>query len=203
MTIADNSYIYLTDSECTKASSIFQLGVLFGNIFIGPVTDAFGRKLPFFSLVPATILTQVLGCYTSTKMAFFVYRFVSGFLTGTLTVVSFVYGQELLPKKVWALSGNAMPCIFALGIACLAFAGQVLDSAVKIILWTSLPFLLLCIPMIHSPESPRWLLSGGKPDKSAKVFSSLAKYNSNADHQEPVLKSSPPGPKGMNKMAML
>lgn len=34
--------IKLTKDECSKATSIFQLGVLVGNLIIGSVTDTFG-----------------------------------------------------------------------------------------------------------------------------------------------------------------
>ena len=62
--------------------------------------------------------SKVLGCiFATTVELFFAYRFVSGLLTGTLTVLGFVYGNELLPKTVWSFTGNAIPCVFALGIA--------------------------------------------------------------------------------------
>ena len=69
-----------------------------------------------------------------------------------------------------------------------AFAGQVLETPRSIILWTSLPFLILMLPVYHAPESPRFLLAQGQLDKAAAVFSTLAKYNGKLDHQEPVLK---------------
>ena len=41
----------------------------------------------------------------------------------------------LLDILVWAVTGNVMPFIFAIGIACLAFAGEMLVSAQSVILW--------------------------------------------------------------------
>jgi len=195
LTPLDSSYIHLTKEECSKATSIFQLGVLIGNLIIGSVTDTFGRKRPFFTLVPTHILLQFIGTFQTTKTAFYVYRLLSGFVTGTLTVICFVYGQEILPKTVWAVTGNVMPFIFAIGIACLSFAGEMLVSAQSIILWTSLPFIACSLLTYHAPESPRWLLARGDRQKAAEVFNHLAKMNGKLDHQEPVLKSSPPGPK--------
>ena len=63
-----------------------------------------------------------------------------------------------------------------------------LETPRAIILWTSLPFLILMLPVYHAPESPRFLLAQGQLDKAAAVFSTLAKYNGKLDHQEPVLK---------------
>ena len=42
LTPIDSTYIHLTKEECSKATSIFQLGVLIGNLIIGSVTDTFG-----------------------------------------------------------------------------------------------------------------------------------------------------------------
>jgi len=194
LTQPESTYVQLTKEECSKATSIFQLGVLVGNLIIGSVTDSFGRKRPFFAFVPAHICLQIVGTFITTKNAFYCYRLASGFITGTLTVISFVYGQEILPKTVWALTGNVMPFVFALGIACLAFAGQVLTSAQDIILWTSAPFLVCSLLTYHAPESPRWLLAKGDREGAARVFNHLAHLNGKLDHQEPVLKRSQPGP---------
>ena len=106
-----------------------------------------------------------------------------------------------------------MPFVFAIGIAVLAFCGQVLVSAQSIILWerseespqsrlifekrgfenfikTSLPFLLCSLLTYHAPESPRWLLACSQRERAAQVFNHLAKMNGQVDHQEPVLKPS-------------
>ena len=150
LTSEGNPFLLLTPTDCSKASSIFQLGVLFGNLLIGPITDTKGRKIPFFVCSFLIILVQgtfhnlfkpfsqvcpltdqghpdgalfvkclqVLGCIFVTSVElFFAYRFISGLLTGTLTVLGFVYGNELLPKSVWSFTGNVIPCVFALGIA--------------------------------------------------------------------------------------
>ena len=73
--------------------------------------------------LPETIFLnrfKVCGCtFVTTINSFFAYRFISGLLTGTLTVLCFIYGNELLPKSVWSMTGNVMPCVFALGIAAL------------------------------------------------------------------------------------
>ena len=71
-------------------------------------------------------LLKVLGCtFVSSVELFFAYRFISGLLTGTLTVLGFVYGNELLPKTVWSFTGNVIPCVFALGIAGLGTGFQI------------------------------------------------------------------------------
>ena len=174
--------------------------------------------------MPFHVIIQIIGVYQSTKTAFYIYRLASGFVTGTLTVLCFVYGQEILPKSgnlsyiykisngflVWAITGNVMPFVFAIGIAVLAFCGQVLVTAQSIILWesfekfalftesfsrknfvqTSLPFLLCSLLTYHAPESPRWLLACSQRERAAQVFNHLAKMNGQIDHQEPVLKPS-------------
>ena len=71
-------------------------------------------------------LLKVLGCtFVSSVELFFAYRFISGLLTGTLTVLGFVYGNELLLKTVWSFTGNVIPCVFALGIAGLGTGFQI------------------------------------------------------------------------------
>ena len=48
--------------------------------------------------------------------------------------------KEYLPTKIWALSGNIFPFFFAIGIALLAAAGQLLNSVNSILLWSSRGF---------------------------------------------------------------
>ena len=58
LTTEGNPFLLLTATDCSKASSIFQLGVLFGNLLIGPITDTKGRKIPFFVCSFLMILVQ-------------------------------------------------------------------------------------------------------------------------------------------------
>ena len=58
LTTEGNPFLLLTATDCSKASSIFQLGVLFGNLLIGPITDTKGRKIPFFVCSFLIILVQ-------------------------------------------------------------------------------------------------------------------------------------------------
>ena len=58
LTTEGNPFLFMTNTDCSKASSIFQLGVLFGNLLIGPITDTKGRKIPFFVCSFLIILVQ-------------------------------------------------------------------------------------------------------------------------------------------------
>ena len=42
----------------------------------------------------------------------------------------------MLPTKLWAFSGNIFPFLFAIGIALLAIAGEMLESVTDILLYT-------------------------------------------------------------------
>jgi len=181
----------MSDTETAQASSIFMFGVALGNILIGPVTDKKGRKTAYFALIPAIVALQVLGTFSYSAYSFFLFRFMSGVMTGAEGVVSFVYGQELLPTKVWAFSGNVFPSFFAVGIALLAIAGQMLNSVTQILLWTSLPTLILLFPLFWGAyESPRWLLSQGRSEEAATVLVGIAQRNG-VDLEKPDLKSNP------------
>lgn len=106
-------------------------------------------------------------------------------------MVCFVYGQELLPTKLWAFSGNVFPFFFACGIALLSLAGEMLTSVDEILYWTSLPCLILLFPIIIGAyESPRWLLSQGRPDEAAEVLVKIAEKNG-INLEKPELKSNP------------
>ena len=62
------------------------------------------------------IQKQVVGTFCYSTNSFFLFRLLSGIVAGAAGVVCFVYGQELLPTKLWAFSGNVFPFFFACGI---------------------------------------------------------------------------------------
>ncbi|CBY23045.1 unnamed protein product [Oikopleura dioica] len=184
---------HLSEWEVSLASSIYMLGVMGGNFAMGIIADTYGRKRPFFGVIPALILLQVFGIFCWSVHSFLVFRLISGFLTGALGLVGFVYQQELLPSNIWAISGNISPGVFAMGIALLALIGQIFDSYSTILLISSLPFITSLLPLLTGiPESPRWLLAQNRIDESAAVFVMLASKNG-VKMELPELKSPPAG----------
>ncbi|CAG5096818.1 Oidioi.mRNA.OKI2018_I69.XSR.g14795.t1.cds [Oikopleura dioica] len=184
---------HLSELQVSLASSIYMLGVMGGNFVMGIVADTYGRKRPYFAVLPLLIILQVFGTLCWSVNSFLAFRLVSGFLTGGLGLVGFVYQQELLPSNVWAISGNISPGVFAIGIAFLALIGQLFDSYSTILLISSLPFIFSLLPLfIGIPESPRWLLSQNRIDESAAAFVLLANKNG-IKMDPPELKSPPAG----------
>ena len=54
----NGSWFFESTTEKDMASSIYMFGVMLGNIIIGPITDKFGRRKPYFALVPLRTLIQ-------------------------------------------------------------------------------------------------------------------------------------------------
>lgn len=54
---------HLSEWEVSLASSIYMLGVMGGNFAMGIIADTYGRKRPFFGVIPALILLQVFGIF--------------------------------------------------------------------------------------------------------------------------------------------
>lgn len=164
---------YLADITQT----ITMLGILFGNMVFGYLSDKFGRKNP---LVWAVILQSTSGTiagFSPWFPLFLLMRFLAALATGGTMVTSFVLIMELVGTEWRTVLGILYQIPFNLGHLLLPAMSYFLRDWRYFQAAISLPSLVLIFYYWVLPESPRWLLADGRQEEAIKVLEKAANHN--------------------------
>ncbi|MBC2666826.1 MFS transporter [Novosphingobium flavum] len=142
------------------------LGAIAGGAFWGAMADRMGRKPVFVASVALTGLASVMLAFTPERswqyMALM--RVIIGFGTGGFFVQISMIHEFLPPRRRAALTG-LVSAITTIGLLLGAASGA---FVVPLLGWRGtfalggLPVLLALAALVLLPESPRWLLLGGR-----------------------------------------
>ncbi|XP_072095283.1 solute carrier family 22 member 15 isoform X2 [Mobula birostris] len=173
---------YLIRQEAYKvnlAGSLFFLGLLFGNILFGPLSDQFGRKPIFLIGLFLDVVFGFISAAAPNYEIFALMRLLVGFVNGGMSLVAFVLTQEFVGKSYWALTGSLTNLVFAFGIAAFAVIGYFIRDWRVLTAAANCPGVLFFFFFITIPESPRWLYSQGRTEEAEEVLQSIAYRNGN------------------------
>jgi MFS family permease len=178
------------------------LGAAVGAAIGGPAADRFGRK-PLLIIDMAILATgAVFSAFAENALAVLFGQFLIGIGIGIDFPVSASYVSETMPKRqrsrmmvaTIALQSVGMLIGAAVALTLLRLHGEAIDW--RFILGaTGAGAFAFMLARMWLPESPRWLLEHGQPDKAAHVVTGLTKT--------PVEHPSEPPPPGDRSMAVL
>ncbi|XP_068163644.1 organic cation/carnitine transporter 2-like [Antennarius striatus] len=159
-------------------STIFLLGVLFGSLISGQISDRFGRK----PVLIATMITQevfnIVQTFSPTWTVFCVLFFITGFSHTSNYVAAFVLGAEILSGHVRVMFLSlALNCGFSSGYMLLSLVAYFIRDWKHLLFVSSIPGLILIPIWWLIPESPRWLLSVGRVEEAEATVRKIAKFN--------------------------
>jgi len=168
------------------------VGSIMGVICAGSMSDYLGRKLTM--LISAVLFSvSAIGCAVCLGFgALVVYRLVGGIGIGIVSIVSPIYISEISPAKVrgtmvslyqlaitvgfvlayivnWAIMENAgaeYSGFWSVLFSQQMWRGMLGSETFVALLFFAIIFLI--------PESPRWLMTKGRFDRAAAIFSKLA-----------------------------
>lgn len=162
--------------------SALVLGAAFGAAFGGPAADRFGRK-PLL-IIDMAILTigAIFSGAAENALAVLAGQFLIGVGIGIDFPVSASYVSETMPKRersrmmvaTIALQSVGMLLAAAVALTLLRLHGQAIDWR-YIVGATGAGAFFFMLARMWLPESPRWLLEHGHPDKAALVVTGLTK----------------------------
>ncbi|ENN73834.1 hypothetical protein YQE_09568, partial [Dendroctonus ponderosae] len=193
---------YLAD----LAQTVTMLGILFGNMVFGYLSDnhwkivrsycineiammekitysdihlfcRFGRKLPLVGAVILQAVSGTIAAFSPWFSLFLIMRFFAALATGGTMVTSFVLIMELIGTEWRTVVGILYQIPFNLGHILLPVISYFLRDWRYFQAAISLPSLALIFYYWVMPESPRWLLAGGKREEAIKVLEKAAKSN--------------------------
>ncbi|CAH0553198.1 unnamed protein product [Brassicogethes aeneus] len=159
------------------AQTITMLGILFGNMIFGYLSDRFGRKDPLLWAVIIQAITGLGAAFSPWLILFLIMRFFAALATGGTMVTSFVLVMELIGTEWRTVLGILYQIPFNLGHLTLPLFSYFLRDWRYFQAAISAPSIFLIVYYWILPESPRWLLSVGKTDDAIKTLEAAAKGN--------------------------
>ncbi|KAJ8958307.1 hypothetical protein NQ318_017453, partial [Aromia moschata] len=159
------------------AQTVTMLGILFGNMLFGYLSDRFGRRNP---LVCAVILQAASGLAAALSPwfpLFLVMRFLAALATGGTMVTSFVLVMEIVGTEWRTVLGILYQIPFNLGHLLLPVIGYFLRDWRYFQAAISIPSVALVSYYWLLPESPRWQLAVGQKEEAVAMLKKAAKRN--------------------------
>ncbi|XP_062906805.1 solute carrier family 22 member 15-like isoform X1 [Mobula hypostoma] len=169
--IGDDSY------KISLASSVYFFGVLIGVVTFGQISDRFGRKRTYLTGLTLDIIFGIASGIAPTYQMFLVSRFFVGVTNGGMGLVSFVLLQEYLSVSYWAIVGSLQNFSFAIGISLYALTGYFIRSWRILAIVINIEGVLILLPSLCFPESPRWLYAQGRWSEAEHILETFAKKN--------------------------
>jgi len=176
--------------------------LVLGAAFGGPAADRFGRK-PLLILDMAILATgAVFSAFAENALAVLFGQVLIGIGIGIDFPVSASYVSETMPKRARsrmmvatiALQSVGMLIGAAVALTLLRLHGQSMDWRFIVVVTGAGAFAFMLARM-WLPESPRWLLDHGHPDRAAHVVTGLTRV--------PIERPSEPQPSAERGMAVL
>ncbi len=169
-------YFELTEVELGVAVSSIMLGCLVGAMFIGSLSDKYGRK-PMMVLAAILFMVSSIGCALANNLSVFIIsRVIAGMGVGAVSVLAPTYISEIAPasKRGTLVANNQFAIVIGILLAYIIDYGFTnMESGWRFMMATPVVFgfLFLLLLLISFPESPRWLVSKGKILKAQEVLS--------------------------------
>ncbi len=194
--LTDPDALGLSDQQAASAGTFYLVGAVLGALFFGYLTDRFGRKKLFTITLAVYLIFTVASALAWDYWSFVAFRLLAGAgIGGEYSAINSAI-DELIPARVRGRVAIAINGSWWVGTALAAFLSyELLTNLDEAIGWR-LGFFLgailaLAIIMIRRfiPESPRWLLTHGRPEEAERV---VAHIEERVRKQHPVL----PEPEG-------
>ena len=173
----------VTASQTSEIVSILSAGTFFGALTAAPCADMIGRRLGLVACTLVFCLGVILQTAATAIPMFVAGRFFAGYGVGMISATIPLYQSETSPKWIRGAVVGAYQLAITIGLLLAA----IVDNATKnrndtgsyripiavqfawaIIIFTGCIFL---------PETPRYLIKKGKPEKAARSLSKLRRLD--------------------------
>lgn len=171
-------YWNISLTQIGQINSIFFLGMFFGGLFGGTISDIFGRKKAFLISIFLFSIFSIFSGISPNVQIFMIGRFFTGIGVSSLVIVSTPYLLEMLPKdnrgRWQAISvGTGCIAIPLLGI-CIKLIVPLGSQSWRIVyLIGGLGLIVTLLGIRWLKESPRWLVSQGKVKEAEMIVEEI------------------------------
>src|SRR5438876_784490 len=180
--LKESPQLRFTNADVGLASSAYLAGAVLGALFFGWLTDRLGRKKLFFITLAIYLLATAATSLSWNLLSFAVFRFLTGAgIGGEYTAINSTI-QELVPARYRGWTDLVINGSFWVGAALGAVSAIVLlDPAVidPDLGWRLAYLTGACLGLVvfvmrmWIPESPRWLMIHGYPDRAHAIVDDI------------------------------
>ena len=180
--IADSPVLHFTAADIGLAGSAYTTGVVIGALFFGYLTDRLGRKKLFTITVGVYLVGTILTGLSWNFWSFALFRAITGMgIGGEYSAVNSVV-QEFIPARRRGVTDLIVNGSYWIGAAIGALgAVVVLDPALFppdygwrfAFLVGGLLALTIIFLRNFLPESPRWLMTHGRPQEAEAIVARI------------------------------
>ena len=169
------------------ASAFF--GMLAGATFWGTLSDRIGRRTGFQWTVAIFAVFGLLSAFAPSVEVLIALRFAAGFGLGGALPLDFSLMTEFLPRRNRGRWLVLLESFWALGTVAIALLALLIvpEWGWRPLLGASGAAALLLVWIRRTvPESPRYLVTAGRPEEAAQVLAEVARANGAAPPDAPL-----------------
>ncbi|KAM4594521.1 solute carrier family 22 member 7a [Fundulus diaphanus] len=155
----------------------FFLGVMFGAVIFGQLSDKFGRKYMLLLALFGSTLMGAIAAFSTSYIMFAVSRALSGLSLSGLSIIGIVLGIEWTDMKHRTFASTIMSLSWSVGNMLLALLAYYIRDWRHLMLAVTVPCAVAIICCGWLPESARWLLANGRTEEANKYLVQCATMN--------------------------
>jgi MFS family permease len=177
--LKESPVLRLSNADVGLASSFYLAGAVLGALLFGWLTDRLGRKRLFFITLGVYLVATAATAFAWDFPSFALFRFLTGAgIGGEYTAIASTI-QEFIPARYRGHTDLIINGSFWIGAACGAAASIVLldpDLLPPDYGWRAAFFigsvlgLFILVMRSWIPESPRWLMTHGRPGEAHAIL---------------------------------
>src|SRR5205809_6226371 len=180
--LKESPHLRFSNADVELGSSAYLAGAVMGALFFGWLTDRLGRKRLFFITLVVYLVATAATAFSWNVWSFTLFRFLTGAgIGGEYTAINSTI-QELIPARYRGWTDLVINGSFWIGAAMGAISAIVLlDPAVigPDLGWRLAYLTGACLGLVvfvmrmWIPESPRWLMIHGHPDRAHAIVADI------------------------------
>jgi MFS family permease len=190
--LKESPTLHFTNFEVGLSNSAYLAGAVLGALGFGWLTDRIGRRKLFFITLALYLAATAATALSWSVASYALFRFLTGAgIGGEYTAINSTI-QELVPARYRGWTDLVINGSFWIGAAIGAVSAiLLLDPAIGPDLGWRLAYLtgaclglVIFVMRVWIPESPRWLMIHGHPDRADAIVADIERSVIGAAHEE-------------------
>ncbi|XP_053544811.1 solute carrier family 22 member 6-A-like [Bombina bombina] len=168
------------------AQSIYMAGVLVGAIILGGLSDKYGRRALLIWSYLQMAVCGTCTAFSPNYLSYCIFRFLVGMALSGIGLNTTALIVEWIPTRERTITGTLAGFCYTVGQLLLAGLAYGIRDWRWLQLTVSLPFVFYFLYSWWFPESARWLVISGRPDKAVTEIKKVSRINGKAEEGEKI-----------------